>query len=51
MDMTQFLLAGGQRVFLVLVLDIFLRRIVGWRLFPPLPGSGMAGSPGHGAPG
>ncbi len=30
--MTQFLLAGGQRVFLVLVLDIFLRRIVGWHL-------------------
>lgn len=32
MDMTQFLLSGGQKLFLVLVLDIFLRRIVGWHL-------------------
>ena len=32
MDMTQFLLTGGQKLFLVVVLDIFLRRIVGWHL-------------------
>lgn len=32
MDMTQFLLSGGQRVFLIIVLDVFLRRIVGWHL-------------------
>jgi len=30
MDMTQFMLSGGQKLFLVVVLDIFLRRIVGW---------------------
>lgn len=28
--MTQFLLSGGQKLFLVVVLDIFRRRIVGW---------------------
>lgn len=32
MDMTQFMLSGGQKLFLVVVLDIFLRRIVGWHL-------------------
>lgn len=32
MDMTQFLLTGGQKLFLVLVLDVFLRRIAGWHL-------------------
>lgn len=32
MDMTQFMLSGGQKVFVVVVLDIFLRRLVGWHL-------------------
>jgi len=32
MDMTQFMLTSGARLFLVIVLDIFLRRIVGFRL-------------------
>jgi putative transposase len=32
MDMTQFLLSSGQKLFLVIVLDVFLRRIVGWHL-------------------
>jgi len=32
MGMTRFLLSGGQIPFLVVVLDIFLRRIVGWHL-------------------
>ena len=32
MDMTQFMLSGGQKLFLVVVLDIFLRRLVGWHL-------------------
>ena len=32
MDMRQFMLSGGQKLFLVVVLDIFLRRIVGWHL-------------------
>jgi len=31
-DMTSFTLAGGTRMFLVVVLDIFTRRIVGWNL-------------------
>lgn len=31
-DMTQFLLTTGQKLFLVVVLDVFLRRIVGYRL-------------------
>ena len=32
MDMTQFMLSDGQKVFVVVVLDIFLRRLVGWHL-------------------
>jgi putative transposase len=32
MDMTCFMLSGGQKLFLVVVLDIFSRRIVGWHL-------------------
>lgn len=32
MDMTQFMLTSGAKLFLVIVLDIFLRRIVGFRL-------------------
>jgi len=31
-DMTSFMLANGTKLFLVIVLDIFTRRIVGWRL-------------------
>lgn len=31
-DMTSFMLASGVKLFLVVVLDIFTRRIVGWRL-------------------
>ena len=31
-DMTSFMLANGTKLFLVVVLDIFTRRIVGWRL-------------------
>jgi putative transposase len=32
MDMTCFMLTGGQKLFLVVALDIFSRRIVGWNL-------------------
>lgn len=31
-DMTQFLLTAGQKLFLIVVLDVFLRRIVGYHL-------------------
>lgn len=31
-DMTSFMLANGTKLFLIIVLDIFTRRIVGWRL-------------------
>ncbi len=30
--MKQFMLSGGQKVFVEVVLDIFLRRLVGWHL-------------------
>jgi len=32
MDMTQFMLTSGSKLFLMVVLDIFLRRIVGFHL-------------------
>jgi transposase InsO family protein len=31
-DMTSFMLSGGTKLFLVVVLDLFTRRIVGWHL-------------------
>jgi hypothetical protein len=32
MDMTQFMLSGGEKAFLAVILHIFLRRIAGWHL-------------------